>query len=121
MKGGAERAQATAGWVFAAPALGLIGLFFFVPVVAGLVLSLTGRYSRSPVAFEMVETGYNSSVGSVRLQYGFTRNLAVNGEYLYYQYDFGEDAIVPPGFARDLERQVVRVGVTFGVPLYRQR
>jgi multiple sugar transport system permease protein len=36
-----ERAQATAGWMFAAPALALIGLFFFVPVIAGLVLSLT--------------------------------------------------------------------------------
>ena len=30
-----------AGWMFAAPALLLIGLFFFVPVIAGLVLSLT--------------------------------------------------------------------------------
>ena len=36
-----ERAQALAGWMFTAPALVLIGLFFFVPVIAGLVLSLT--------------------------------------------------------------------------------
>jgi len=35
------RAQESAGWMFAAPALFLIGLFFFVPVTAGLVLSLT--------------------------------------------------------------------------------
>jgi multiple sugar transport system permease protein len=35
------RGQAAAGWMFAAPALALIGLFFFVPVIAGLVLSLT--------------------------------------------------------------------------------
>jgi len=41
MRATAERAQASAGWMFAAPALALIGLFFFVPVVAGLVLSLT--------------------------------------------------------------------------------
>ena len=32
---------ATAGWVFAAPALGVIALFFGVPVLAALVLSLT--------------------------------------------------------------------------------
>jgi multiple sugar transport system permease protein len=38
---GIERAQSRAGWLFAGPALALIGLFFFVPVVAGLVLSLT--------------------------------------------------------------------------------
>ncbi|HYM81590.1 MAG TPA: sugar ABC transporter permease [Candidatus Limnocylindria bacterium] len=33
--------QARAGWWFVGPALFLIGLFFFVPVIAGLVLSLT--------------------------------------------------------------------------------
>lgn len=31
----------TAGWVFAAPALGVIGVFFAVPVLAALALSLT--------------------------------------------------------------------------------
>jgi multiple sugar transport system permease protein len=41
MKGRVESAQAAAGWVFAGPAVGLIALFFFVPVIAGLVLSLT--------------------------------------------------------------------------------
>ncbi len=30
-----------AGWVFAAPALALLGVFFFLPVLAALVLSLT--------------------------------------------------------------------------------
>ncbi len=35
------RGQAVAGWMFAGPALALILLFFFVPVTAGLVLSLT--------------------------------------------------------------------------------
>jgi multiple sugar transport system permease protein len=36
-----ERHQARAAWFFLAPALGLILVFFFVPVVAGLLLSLT--------------------------------------------------------------------------------
>mgnify|MGYP001178135540 CR=1 FL=1 len=35
------RGQTLAGWVFIAPALALILLFFFVPVTAGLVLSFT--------------------------------------------------------------------------------
>ena len=34
-------AQARAAWLFVAPALLLIGVFFVVPVVGGLVLSLT--------------------------------------------------------------------------------
>jgi multiple sugar transport system permease protein len=32
---------AGAGWAFAAPALAVIGVFFFVPVLAGLIVSLT--------------------------------------------------------------------------------
>src|SRR5262245_42579089 len=36
-----ERGKARAAWLFLAPALGLIGVFFFLPVVAGLLLSLT--------------------------------------------------------------------------------
>jgi len=41
MRGGAEARQNRAGWAFVAPALALIGVFFFVPVLAGLFLSFT--------------------------------------------------------------------------------
>jgi len=41
VRGAVESRQNRAGWAFVAPALGLIGLFFFVPVLAGLVLSFT--------------------------------------------------------------------------------
>jgi multiple sugar transport system permease protein len=41
MKGTVEIRQHRAGWAFVAPALILIGVFFFVPVLAGLVLSFT--------------------------------------------------------------------------------
>jgi multiple sugar transport system permease protein len=36
-----EGAQARAAWYFLAPALGLIGVFFFLPVLASLLLSVT--------------------------------------------------------------------------------
>jgi multiple sugar transport system permease protein len=35
------RTQTRAGWGFVAPGLGLISVFFFIPVIAGLILSLT--------------------------------------------------------------------------------
>jgi multiple sugar transport system permease protein len=41
LKAALQRRQARSAWVFLAPALGLIGVFFFLPVVAGLLLSLT--------------------------------------------------------------------------------
>ena len=41
MRGAVEVRQHRAGWAFVAPALALIGVFFFVPVLAGLVLSFT--------------------------------------------------------------------------------
>jgi len=36
-----QRQQARVGWAFVSPAVLLIGVFFFVPVLAGLLLSLT--------------------------------------------------------------------------------
>jgi multiple sugar transport system permease protein len=41
MSAAVERRKAAAAWTFLAPALLLIGVFFFLPVVAGLLLSLT--------------------------------------------------------------------------------
>jgi len=41
MRGSVERRQHRAGWAFVTPALVLIGVFFFVPVLAGLFLSFT--------------------------------------------------------------------------------
>jgi multiple sugar transport system permease protein len=41
VRGAVEVRQDRAGWAFVAPALGLIGLFFFVPVLGGLLLSFT--------------------------------------------------------------------------------
>ena len=41
MRRGPEVAQARAAWYFLTPALVLIGLFFFLPVVASLLLSVT--------------------------------------------------------------------------------
>jgi multiple sugar transport system permease protein len=41
VKHGLETRQARAGWLFSSPALILIGVFFFVPVIAGFILSVT--------------------------------------------------------------------------------
>jgi len=41
MRGVVEARQNRAGWAFVAPSLVLIGVFFFVPVLAGLILSFT--------------------------------------------------------------------------------
>jgi multiple sugar transport system permease protein len=41
MKSAGEGRQHRAGWAFVTPALTLIGVFFFLPVLAGLVLSFT--------------------------------------------------------------------------------
>jgi multiple sugar transport system permease protein len=41
MRSALQRRQARSGWLFLSPAFVLIGVFFFLPVVAGLLLSLT--------------------------------------------------------------------------------
>src|SRR5215470_12320004 len=52
--------QTGAGWMFVAPALGLIALFFVVPVVAGLLLSFTD--------FDVYAIGDQSTVRLVGLR-----------------------------------------------------
>jgi len=59
------RGQTLAGWMFVAPALSLIGLFFFVPVTAGLVLSITDfdiYASASPATARFVGLGNFAAV-----------------------------------------------------------
>ena len=41
MTGSLERRKQRAAWIFLGPALVLIGLFFVLPILAGLLLSFT--------------------------------------------------------------------------------
>ena len=66
-----------------------------------------------------LDSGYDSLVGSARLQYAIASRLAAFAEYVYYHYVFGKDVTLPDGFAPGLDRHGFRVGLTTTIPLFR--
>ena len=56
---------------------------------------------------------------AAQANYALTQYLAVYARYLYYQYEYDDDIPLDARFARGLERQGVRVGLTTSIPLIR--
>lgn len=70
---------------------------------------LTGRSPR-----------YDALTASSQVRVAITRELAVYGQYLFYDYKFRSGiAPLPPGFPEDLSRHSVRAGLTLWLPLWR--
>lgn len=65
------------------------------------------------------DRGYNAVTGQAHIQYAFTRMLAVNGTYYYYEYRFRGDITLDPRIASAAHRNGVRVALTANVPLIR--
>ena len=80
--------------------------------------SLTSSYSNGKLGFS-TNRAYDTWVSAARLQYAVTRNAAAFVQYLYYTYDFDQSVTLPEGVAPMLERQGVRAGLSFWVPLLR--
>lgn len=91
--------------------------------VAGLVsrrlsLSGTGIWSVSTLD-RPGQNRYDRTSASAQATYALTRYLGLYTRYVYYHYEYGNDIPLDPRFARGLDRQGVRVGLTSSVPLMR--
>ena len=60
---------------------------------------------------------FDSYSGSARVRRAFTRNLAAFFEYLFYHYDFDDEADRPLGLPQAFSRNGVRVGLSLWLPL----
>ena len=78
-----------------------------------------GYSSGEPAYFTQTAT-YKTYTGDVRLRYALTRLWAIQAEYLYYFYDFNGALVVPQDSPPQLERNGVRVGVTWWIPALRR-
>lgn len=91
--------------------------------VGGLVsrrLSLSGNAGWSVSTLDRPgRTGHNRVSASAQATYALTPMLGLYARYIYYQYDYGDDVPLDPRFARGLNRQGVRVGVTTSIQLIR--
>jgi hypothetical protein len=62
---------------------------------------------------------HNSFAGTARATYALSRFLAVFANFIYYEYEFGDDIALDPDLPRSLDRKGVRVGLTTSFPLIR--
>ena len=90
--------------------------------LAGLVSRRLQFHSQASVGFahpggRSGSSEFDSYLGSVGIQYGVTRSLALGVDYAYYRYEFAPDAVLIHGFGRKLDRHSVRAHLSFWAPL----
>jgi hypothetical protein len=62
---------------------------------------------------------HNSFAGSARATYALSQFLALFANFIYYEYEFGEDIALDPDLPRSLDRKGIRLGLTTSFPLIR--
>jgi hypothetical protein len=65
-------------------------------------------------------SGVRNYQGSARVRFGLTSWAAAYTEYVYYRYSLGTAVAVGPGIPSLLNRNSVRLGMTFWAPLLRK-
>lgn len=73
------------------------------------------------IGFGRQGSRYDTYLGSARLNVLAARLVTVFSEYFYYHYDFSDRQSLPVGFLSNVDRQGVRGGMTFNLPLMRGR
>ena len=56
---------------------------------------------------------------SSQFSFALSRNISTYAQYIYYSYRFGDSIVLPAPVAQRLDRQGIRVGLSFWVPVQR--
>jgi opacity protein-like surface antigen len=86
-----------------------------------LMLSLDASYSDGHLTYTLNQNQIKTYTGAGRLQWAISQNWSFVGMYSYYKYEFGSNVPLPPGFLPQIDRQSVRVGISYWLPLTTQR
>jgi hypothetical protein len=92
--------------------------------VTGLVTNrvevvFSAGYARGESVFNQATLSYDTYTGEVGVRYAMSRNLALNGGYLYYNYNI-HNVLLLPGLPPGLIRNGVRAGLTLWTPALRR-
>ena len=80
--------------------------------------SLAATFSKGRAGGGSTTGEYENYTGSMQLRYAFSRCCAASVNYDYYAYEFLDVADLPSDFISNFDRQAIRVGFTFWLPLY---
>jgi len=64
---------------------------------------------------------YSTRYASSRIQLAVSRGVAVYGQYVLYDFDYGSGGLLPPGVSPMQHRRGARAGITFWAPLHEGR
>ncbi len=62
--------------------------------------------------------GYVAADAGGGVRFGLVRNLALSVNYSFYHYNFDQNAILPPGLLRTMDRQSIRLSLDVWAPLW---
>ena len=82
-----------------------------------LQLNFSGQFMLSARSY--LGQDYETYVGAARVNYALTHNVAAFANYTYFHYHFGEVVNLPDNMQSRLDRQGVRVGLTFWTSILR--
>ncbi len=82
-----------------------------------LELASTMSYVNGQLQLNSTGNAYRSIGTSHALTYSLSQALAIAFSYSYFNYDFGSRAALPNGLARALERQSLRLGLQWWLPI----
>jgi hypothetical protein len=83
-------------------------------------LDVAGTRSIGQVGFDAADNAYDTYSATARLAFSVRPGLALYGEYFHYGFTFGNDVALPDRYARHIDRQGPRIGLTFEMPLARR-
>jgi opacity protein-like surface antigen len=90
---------------------GLVNRRFEVNASAG--------YSSGQVGLESNDGSYSTYTASAAARFALSRWVSFDSQYFYYRYGFDDTVSLPFGFAPNMNRHGVRVGLTGWLPLIR--
>jgi opacity protein-like surface antigen len=86
-----------------------------------LMLSIDGSYSSGHLTYTLNQNQIVTYTAAARLQWAISQNWSFDGMYSYYDYEFGSDVALPTGILPRIDRQSVRFGISYWLPLSIQR
>ena len=80
-------------------------------------LEFNAAYTSGTVGVGVSGNHHNSYTGAARYQLALVKSVALFVDYTYYHYLFNQTVALPAGMNRGLNRQSVRIGLKFWLPL----
>ena len=82
-------------------------------------LTTSAAYSNGTGIYSSLGRGITAYTGTVQSQFALSRTTALFAQYFYYHYEIDGRLLAPPGPTQRFDRQGIRAGLSFWLPLLR--